>query len=142
MPSPGLVIFDCDGVLIDSELIAARVFARCLDKAGFAATPDEALELGWGKNAATLLVAVEERFGRPAPDGFIEGMRAAIGSAYDGELRAIDGVGELLTTLEMPRCVASHSHIDRVRHDMTMTRQIDFFETHPYCASHMARRQQ
>ena len=62
MPRPGLVIFDCDGVLIDSELIAARIFARCLDEAGFAATPDEALELGWGKNAATLLVAVEERY--------------------------------------------------------------------------------
>ncbi len=139
MPSPGLVIFDCDGVLIDSELIAARVFARCLDEAGFAATPDEALELGWGKNAATLLVAVEERFGRPAPDGFIEGMRAAIGRAYDGELRAIDGVGELLTTLEMPRCVASNSHIDRVRHALTLTGLIDFFEPHLFSASMVAR---
>jgi HAD superfamily hydrolase (TIGR01509 family) len=138
VPRPGLIIFDCDGVLIDSETIAARVFAQCLAEAGFAATADEALDLGWGKNAATLLAAVEERFGRAPPAGFIEGMRAAIGRAYEGELRAIDGVDNLLSTTDMPRCVASNSHIDRVRHALTLTRLIDFFEPHLFSASMVA----
>ena len=136
---PRLIIFDCDGVLIDSETIAARVFARCLGEAGFAATPDEALDLGWGKNAVTLLAAIEERYGRAAPSGFIEGMRAAIGQAYGGELKAIDGVAEVLTRLEMPRCVASNSHIDRVRHALTLTQLIGFFEPHLFSASMVAR---
>jgi HAD superfamily hydrolase (TIGR01509 family) len=138
MARPALVIFDCDGVLIDSEIIAARVFAQCLGEAGFSATPEEALALGWGKNAATLAIAVEERFGRPLPAGFIEKMRAAIGRAYEGELRPITGVAELLVEFDLPRCVASNSHIDRVRHALELTGLLDFFEPHLFSASMVA----
>jgi beta-phosphoglucomutase-like phosphatase (HAD superfamily) len=73
---PDLVIFDCDGVLVDSELIFARVLGECLVEADFPATTDEALALGFGKNRATLCAAVESRFGRPLSDEFFETMRA------------------------------------------------------------------
>jgi beta-phosphoglucomutase-like phosphatase (HAD superfamily) len=66
----GLVIFDCDGVLVDSELIFARVLAECLIAVDFPTTIDEAITLGFGKNRATLSAAVAARFGRALPDTF------------------------------------------------------------------------
>src|SRR5262249_26977037 len=57
---------------------------------------------------------------------------------YEGELRAIAGVADLLAALEMPRCVASNSHIDRVRHALTLTQLIGFFEPHLFSASMVA----
>jgi beta-phosphoglucomutase-like phosphatase (HAD superfamily) len=73
---PALVIFDCDGVLIDSEIIFGRVLGECLIAADFPTTVDEAMVLGFGKNRVTLTAVVETRFGRSLPDGFFETMRA------------------------------------------------------------------
>ena len=64
-----LVIFDCDGVLVDSEVIFARVLGECLTAADFAVTAEEALALGFGKNRDSLTAAVEARYGRALPDG-------------------------------------------------------------------------
>lgn len=65
---PDLVIFDCDGVLVDSEVIFARVLGECLTAADFAATAEEALALGFGKNRDSLTTAVETLYGRVLPD--------------------------------------------------------------------------
>ncbi len=116
-----LVIFDCDGVLVDSELIFARVLGECLVEAGFPATTDEALALGFGKNRATLCAAVESRFGRPLSDEFFETMRARTALVLERELQPIPGVEELLNTLPLPRCVASNGHLERVRERLALT---------------------
>lgn len=139
MTAPGLVIFDCDGVLIDSEVIAARVFAECLVDAGFTITAEAALDLGCGKNAATLAEAVEGHFGRTLPDGFFPTMRAAAARAFEAELQPVAGVGELLQRSPLPRCVASNSHIDRVRHSLDVARLLPLFEPHVFSASMVAR---
>jgi beta-phosphoglucomutase-like phosphatase (HAD superfamily) len=68
---PDLVIFDCDGVLVDSELIFARVLAECLTAADFSTTLDEAITLGFGTNRATLSAAVAARFGGVLPHTFL-----------------------------------------------------------------------
>ena len=136
---PVLVIFDCDGVLVDSEVIASRVFAACLAEAGFAMSVEEAMAFGVGKSAATLGVAVEQAFGRPLPAGFIEGMRARIMAAFTDELRAVEGIDRLLAALTLPRCVASNSHIDRVRHALTATGLLPHLDPHIYTAAMVAR---
>jgi len=137
--APALVIFDCDGVLVDSEVIASRVFAACLADAGFAMSVEEAMAFGVGKSAATLSAAVEQTFGRPLPSGFIEGMRARIIAVFAGELRAVEGIDRLLSALELPRCVASNSHIDRVRHALTATGLLPHLDPHIYTAAMVAR---
>ncbi len=136
---PALVIFDCDGVLVDSEVIASRIFSACLGEAGIALTVDEAMRFGVGKNAVTLALAVEQKFGRTLPPGFIEAMRARVIDAFTRELQPVDGVHALLSALTLPHCVASNSHIDRVRHALATTGLLRYLEPHIYTAAMVAR---
>ena len=113
MARPGLIIFDCDGVLVDSEHIDARIRSECFQAAGFLVTTEELLA-NPGTSRAGLVEMIDRRFGRPIPEGFMEEARAKILSVFTEELRAIDGVGQLLDSLPMPICVASNSHHDRI----------------------------
>lgn len=131
---PDLVIFDCDGVLVDSELIFARVLGACLSEAGFSATTEEALQLGFGKNRETLSAAVERRYGGPLPDGFFEAMRARTASVLERELKPMPGIADLLGTLSGARCVASNGHLQRVRERLALTGLLRFFEPHVFSA--------
>lgn len=137
---PELVIFDCDGVLLDSEIIFARVLAEGLERAGFGTVGlAEALALGFGKNRDTLLAAVEIRFGRPPPSGFIEAMRERSSALFVSELQPMAGIAELLSGLATPRCVASNGHHERVRERLAVAGLLPFFEPHVFGASQVAR---
>jgi HAD superfamily hydrolase (TIGR01509 family) len=135
---PDLVIFDCDGVLVDSELIFARVLAECLVALDFPTTIDEALALGFGKNRATLSAAVESRFGHPLADEFFETMRARTALVLKRELQPIPGIEKLLNALPLPRCVASNGHLERVRERLTLTGLLRFFDPHVFSAIQVA----
>ncbi|MGC2202539.1 MAG: HAD family phosphatase [Stellaceae bacterium] len=136
---PDLVIFDCDGVLIDSEIIFGRALGESLIAADFPVTMDEAMMLGLGKNRLTLTTAVEAQFGRSLPDGFFEAMRVRVDSVFERELVAIPGIEELLASLPGRRCVASNSHLDRVRQALSLTRLLPLFDPHVFSASQVAR---
>ena len=137
-PLPDLVIFDCDGVLVDSELIFARVLGDCLSEAGFSATTEEALELGFGKNRDTLSAAVEERYGCTLTGGFFEAMRARTAAVLERELKPMPGIAELLGALSGARCVASNGHLRRVRERLALTGLLRFFEPHVFSAIEVA----
>jgi len=135
---PDLVIFDCDGVLVDSELIFARALAECLIAVDFPTTVDEAITLGFGKNRATLSAAVEARFGRALPDTFFETFAARSAAAFEHELSPMAGVVDLLAASPVPRCVASNGRLDRVRQRLAVTRLLPFFDPHVFSASQVA----
>ena len=135
---PDLVIFDCDGVLVDSELIFARVLAECLIAVDFPTTIDEAIGLGFGKNRATLSAAVEARFGQALPDAFFETFGARSAAAFEQELAPVPGVEELLAALPTPRCVASNGRLNRVRHRLALTGLLASFDPHVFSASQVA----
>jgi HAD superfamily hydrolase (TIGR01509 family) len=137
LPDP--VIFDCDGVLVDSEVISNRIFMESFAKLGIVFTLEEMLAFGVGKNAVTLAAAIEQEFEVTLPAGFIEGQRARIMEAFTTELRPIDGIPELLAALKLKRCVASNSHINRVRHALTMTGLMPHLEPHIYTPAMVAR---
>lgn len=137
---PDLVIFDCDGVLLDSEILFARVLADCLAEAGFPALDvSGALALGFGRNRDTLLAAIEDRLGRPPPPDFIEVMRARSSALLASELRPMKGIAELLAGLSVPRCVASNGHHERVRERLALAGLLRFFDPHVFGASQVAR---
>jgi HAD superfamily hydrolase (TIGR01509 family) len=135
---PDLVIFDCDGVLVDSETIFAQVLGECLNEAAFPITVEEALLLGFGKNRDTLAAAVEGRFGRALPDGFFEAMRARTARVLERELKPMPGVAELLAALPARRCVASNGHLPRVRQRLALTGLLRWFDPHVYSATQVA----
>jgi len=135
---PDLVIFDCDGVLVDSELIFARVLAECLVAMDFPTTIEEAVTLGFGKNRATLSAAVEARFGHALPDAFFATFAARSAAVFERELLPVPGVEELLAALPLPRCVASNGHLDRVRTRLAVTRLLPFFDPHVFSAIQVA----
>jgi len=138
MARPGLIIFDCDGVLVDSEHIDARIRSECFQAAGFLVTTEELLA-NPGTSRAGLVEMIDRRFGRPIPEGFMEEARAKILSVFTEELRAIDGVGQLLDSLPMPICVASNSHHDRIRHSLEVTDLWRFFDPHVFSAMMVTR---
>jgi HAD superfamily hydrolase (TIGR01509 family) len=138
VPVSDLVIFDCDGVLVDSEVIFARVLGECLSEANFPATTAEALLLGFGKNRDTLAAAVEARYRRSLPDGFFEMMRDRTAIVLRRELQPIPGVVELLTALPSARCVASNGHLERVRERLALTDLLRFFDPHVFSAIQVA----
>ena len=135
---PDLFIFDCDGVLVDSEVIFARVLAECLIAVDFPTTIDEAITLGFGKNRATLSAAVATQFGRALPDSFFETFAIRSAAAFELELSAMTGVEDLLAALPGPRCVASNGHLGRVRQRLALTGLLRFFDPHVFSASQVA----
>lgn len=137
-PRPDLVIFDCDGVLVDSELIDSRIRSDCFQAEGFSVTVAD-LQNHSGISGAGMAEMILERFGRPMPEGFMQATRARIMRAFTDELRAIDGVAELLASLSTPVCVATNSHPDRVRHSLQITGLLQFFDPHVFSAFMVAR---
>jgi HAD superfamily hydrolase (TIGR01509 family) len=104
-----LVIFDCDGVLVDSEPIVNRIFAETLTEAGFTITYEEVTRQFVGKSLATCLEMIEQIYGRSVPPDLLElGKKREI-EALKQELQTTSGITEVLMELTLPKCVASNS---------------------------------
>lgn len=125
---PDLVIFDCDGVLVDSEIIAVEVDARMLTAAGFPMTVDEVAETCVGLSYTDMAVMLEQRFGRPVPPELSQEIQKVTLSEFPSRLKPVAGVTQLLAGLDRERCVASSS--DPARIDLSLrTTDLDRFFT-------------
>jgi D-ribulokinase len=112
---PELVIFDCDGVLVDSEVIALGVMRRRLGEAGFRLTDQETRERFLGRRLDSSLSGIETELGRPLPETFRADFSREIVSAFARELKGIEGVREAVEGLRARVCVASSSGHKRLR---------------------------
>jgi HAD superfamily hydrolase (TIGR01509 family) len=113
-----LVIFDCDGVLVDSETIARRVVAEALTTLGWHLTPIEAHETFVGMSLDTMLPIIAARIGRPVPGSWIDDLKSSAGRALAEELTPVPGAIEALdgiTALGLPWRVASNSSHPEMR---------------------------
>lgn len=134
-----LVIFDCDGVLIDSEAIACRADSACLAEIGITITPEEIMQRYLGISAATMCRDIEQRHGLSLPQDFVATLHKSVETVFNAELTAIAGVEPLLQTLRHPRCVASSSAPERLRHSLSVTGLLGYFEPHIFSAAQVAR---
>jgi HAD superfamily hydrolase (TIGR01509 family) len=132
---PDLVIFDCDGVLIDSELIACRVDAACLVEIGYAITVEDILDRYVGLSAATMLADLETRSGEKLPADFAETLRRRLAATFDAELAAMPGIAAVLGRLRCRSCVASSSAPERLRHSLSLVGLFHRFDPNIFSAT-------
>ena len=136
---PDLVIFDCDGVLVDTERVNNQVMADLVAEQGLALTLSEAIELYIGKSTEDCLRITEERLGRAVPGGLHERWVARTREIHGRELQAVAGVGELLASLARPFCVASNGLHVQIRHNLGLTGLLSWFEGRMFSAEDVAR---
>ncbi len=136
-PPVGLVIFDCDGVLIDSEVLACRTAAETLAEFGFAITLDEYLAFV-GRSARDIRAMLEARFG-PLPAELSTTERARLFQRFEAELRPMPGAQAAVAGLALPVCVASSSDHDRLRLTLALTGLHGLFAPAIFSATEVAR---
>jgi HAD superfamily hydrolase (TIGR01509 family) len=110
-----LVIFDCDGVLIDSEPIANRVLQRALEGAGLAMAHDEVMKTFVGRTRDGCIEMAGRMLGRALPADFGAKWDAALYEALAREVQPVEGIVEVLEGLRLPWCVASNGEPERMR---------------------------
>jgi len=123
-----LVIFDCDGVLVDSEGIGNAVLAQAATREGAAITAEEALHLFRGLKMAECVVEIERRSGRRVREDFVVDLRQAMAAAFESELRAVEGIRAALAAITLPVCVASNGPMAKMKHTLGLANLLDHFE--------------
>ncbi|WP_316975851.1 HAD family hydrolase [Shumkonia mesophila] len=136
---PDLVIFDCDGVLVDSELLASRLLAEALAAEGYAVTEADCRARFTGISIRSVIEIIEAERGTPLPADFEDKVRANDLAVFARELKAVPGVAAALARIPTAKCVASSGAPEKIRHSLTVTGLIDFFAPHLFSA-HMVRR--
>ena len=138
-----LVIFDCDGVLVDSEPLACASFSRALRTEGLDWSVEETMRRLMGLSLKTSLEICEAELGRKLPGDFLEKMQAVTYQTFrDAPLQAVAGVKDAVTALQeagLDTCVASSGAPEKMRFTLGLTGLWDLFDGRIYSASQVPR---
>jgi HAD superfamily hydrolase (TIGR01509 family) len=138
MTGPDLIIFDCDGVLVDSEMLSCRCLTEVLASHGVTLDLDQVLDLFLGRSVAAVLEHCRG-LGHPLPAQFTADLGSCVRAAFVAALGPIEGVGSVLQELRIPHCVASSSDLDRVSLSLALTGLAPHFETRLYTSQMVER---
>jgi beta-phosphoglucomutase-like phosphatase (HAD superfamily) len=133
-----MVIFDCNGVLVDSEPIASAVLADALSRVGLTLTADAVARRFHGRRQADIFAAVERITKRTLPPDFAANVAAETLRRLRADLRSVSHAAHALTWIRGPKAVASSSSIDRIRLSLDITNLLRFFEPRLFSASEVA----
>src|SRR5580704_4361137 len=136
-----LVIFDCNGVLVDSEPIASVVLAAAFSRVGVTLTPETVAREFHGRRTADIFVAVEKTTKRSLPPNFAATVAAETLRRFRDELQPIPHAAHALTWIRGPKAVASSSAPDRIRTSLEVTGLMRFFESRLFSGKPRRRRQ-
>jgi HAD superfamily hydrolase (TIGR01509 family) len=134
-PPPGLVIFDCDGVLVDSEPLSMRVLLGTIAEAGAVIDVAQGYESFLGKSLATVTEILRTDYGVDLGRHALDRMRERLYALFRRELRPIPGIAETLAAMPVPFCVASSSQLERIRLSLEVTGLRPYFGDHIFSAS-------
>ncbi|WP_315833321.1 HAD family hydrolase [Bradyrhizobium prioriisuperbiae] len=131
MITPDLIIFDCDGVLVDSEVLSCRCLSEVLAGYGITIGTAEIVRLFLGRNTAAVVQHYADA-GRPIPSTFPDDFAAKVRETFQAALRPIEGIAGVLEGLQqdgrhIPYCLASSSALDRVSLSLSLTRLASYF---------------
>jgi len=116
-----LVIFDCDGVLVDSERITNQVFAEMLNALGLHFTLEDMFEQFVGHSMAYCLEKISVNLGKALPEDFVASYRTRTTAALTANLVAVPGIEEALDQITLPYCVASNGDHEKMRTTLGLT---------------------
>jgi HAD superfamily hydrolase (TIGR01509 family) len=134
-----LIIFDCDGVLVDSEVISCRAHAETLTRHGYPITADQVLNRFLGVSDREARLMIENEISRKLPNDFESQVKQATLQFYADDLRAISYVGEAIAAIGLPKCVASSGTPEKIRHGLTCAGLYDQLAPHIFSASEVKR---
>jgi HAD superfamily hydrolase (TIGR01509 family) len=139
MIKPALIIFDCDGVLIDSEVISARQLIAELK--GYGVEMDMAFVSRHflGRSYPVVLQEVRDRWGVALPDRFEADYRARLLAAFETDLKVMPGIIETIAALRLPYCLATSSSPERMRRSLDITGLAPLFAGRAFTASEVTR---
>lgn len=134
-----LVIFDCDGVLVDSEPVANRILSEALGEVGLAVTCEECARATTGLAMASVVEWAQARLGRRLPPGFLDRVQARTFAALREGIEPVPGVVEALAGIAVPVCVASSGEPEKIRLTLGLTGLLPRFEGRIFSATEVAR---
>lgn len=134
-----LVIFDCDGVLVDSEELANQVLCQALNKLGVAISEQRSIALFRGRSLASCGKIIEQEFNVSVPESFWDQLQRLTFARFAEELTPIEGVEKLLAELQYPSCVASSGDFIKLAFSLTSTGLERFFSRRIYSAQQVKR---
>lgn len=142
LPHPAGILFDCDGVLVDSERITNGVWARLLTEIGLPMTTEQSLAIFMGNSMPRCVAIVEERLGRPAPGDLLPRFYEESAVALARDITPVAGIVPLLDWLEargVPYAVASNGEHAKMRVTLGATGLWERFEGRRFSATEVPR---
>jgi HAD superfamily hydrolase (TIGR01509 family) len=139
VPSVELVIFDCDGVLIDSERLSVKVDVVVLRELGWPLSEDEVIERFVGRSDRDTQAAIEAHLGRKLPADWDKRYRTLYERAFAAELAPVDGVLEALDRITLPSCIASSGTHEYLRYTLGLTGLYERFAGRIFSVEDVAR---
>lgn len=136
---PGLVIFDCDGVLVDSEPIAIDVLIESVAARGVAIGKGAAYRDFLGRTLKTVSASLKAQYGVEMDEAALADMRHALYEHYRRDLKPMPGIADVVDRLDTPCCVASSSVLERIEVSLKLTGLYERFAPHIYSAAMVAR---
>lgn len=132
------VIYDCDGVLVDSEEIANRSLAGLLTEAGVPTGYDETVDIFRGRSMDAILEIAAEMLGGPLPFDLSARYYETIKDVFERELKPVPGVIEALDRIDLPNCVASNGPLHKMEVTLRITGMWERFEGRIFSADEVA----
>lgn len=133
-----LVVFDCDGVLVDSEVISVHVDQLVLADLGWELEREEIVERFVGKSEANFVSTIEQHLGIELADGWDRTYQQWYHDAFERDLTAVDGVEEALDRLSLPHCVASSGSHAKMQRTLGRTGLLHRFAGRIFSATEVA----
>jgi HAD superfamily hydrolase (TIGR01509 family) len=134
-----LVIFDCDGVVVDSEVLACRALADVMAAHGIPIAIEEVFERFLGRTSGALDDYWREQRGGPLPGSFRPALAARLEELYRSDLRVMPHMLDVLDRIDRPYCLASSSDPERIRMTLEVTRLGHYFRDRVYNAAMVKR---
>lgn len=130
-----LIIFDCDGVVVDSEIIAAQMEAKLLNEAGYPIEATELAERFAGMTWKNILLAVEKEANIPLQASLLDKPEKALDAKLAKSVKGIQGVRRAALSIPLPRCICSNSTPHRINAMLKRAGTLDLFDKHIYSAA-------